>query len=145
MQHQFEESRAWRLPGFIVLVLEIVLVVWLVRRPAVPGPVLTLSVLVAILVGAGFFVVQPNEARAVVFFGRYAGSVRQSGFHWTLPLTSRRRVSLRVRNFSSEKLKVNDASGNPVEIAAVIVWQVIDSAKALFDVEDYAAFVALQS
>jgi len=80
-----------------------------------------------------------------VFFGRYAGSVRESGFHWTNPLGVRRRVSLRVRNFSSDRLKVNDAAGNPVEIAAVIVWRVVDSARALFDVEDYAGFVALQS
>ena len=142
---QFREGNAWRLPGFLMLVLEIVLVVWLVRRPPTSGLLLTVAVVVAALVAFGFFIVQPNEARAVVFFGRYAGSVRQSVFHWTNPLTVRRRVSLRVRNFSSDKLKVNDAAGNPVEIAAVIVWRVVDSAQALFDVEDYAGFVALQS
>ncbi len=140
-----QEGKAWRLPGFLVLVVEIVLVLWLVRRPPHSGLLLPIASLVAVLLALGFFIVQPNEARAVVFFGRYSGSVRQSGFHWTNPLSVRRRVSLRVRNFSSYKVKVNDASGNPVEIAAVIVWRVVDSAKALFDVEDYAAFVALQS
>ena len=144
MQKQLQEARAWRIPGFVVLILELALVVWLVRRPPVPGLVAAALIIVVLLAG-GFFIVQPNEARAVVFLGRYAGSVRQSGFHWTYPRTVRRRISLRVRNFGSDKLKVNEASGNPVEIAAVIVWRVIDSAKALFDVEDYAAFVALQA
>jgi regulator of protease activity HflC (stomatin/prohibitin superfamily) len=143
---QFREGTAWRLPGFPVLVIEIALVVWLVLgEHSVSGLVLALGSIAAILLAAGFFVVQPNEARVVIFFGRYAGSMRRAGFHWTNPLTVRRRVSLRVRNFSSDKLKVNDAAGNPVEIAAVIVWRVVDSAKALFDVEEYAAFVAVQS
>ncbi len=143
---QFRESKAWRLPGFPMLVIEIALVVWLfAQRQSVSHIAMAVGVIVAALLAAGFFIVQPNEARAVVFFGRYAGSARQNGFHWTNPLTVRRRVSLRVRNFSSDKLKVNDAAGNPVEIAAVIVWRVTDSAKALFDVEDYAAFVAVQS
>lgn len=143
--HQFPERKAWRLPGFLVLVLELVLVVWLIRRPPASHLVLAIAVIVAVLLALGFFAVQPNEATAVVFFGRYAGSVRDSGFHWTYPLTLRKRISLRVRNFSSERLKVNDAVGNPVELAAVIVWRVIDTAKALFDVEDYTAFVALQA
>ena len=141
----FEEGRAWRLPGFPVLVLEIAYIVLLVVRPPVSGLVWTIAIIGLILLSLGFFAVQPNEARAVVLAGRYAGTVRQSGFHWTNPFTVRRRVSLRVRNFSSDKLKVNDAAGNPVEIAAVIVWRVTDSAKALFDVDDYAAFVALQA
>ena len=143
---QFHEAKAWRLPGFLMLVIEIALVVSLIlQRQAASHLVMAVGVIVAILLAAGFFIVQPNEARAVVFFGRYAGSERRSGFHWTNPLTVRRRVSLRVRNFSSDKLKVNDAAGNPVEIAAVIVWRVVETAKALFDVEDYAAFVAVQS
>ncbi len=143
---QLREKNAWRLPGFPVLVIEIVLVIWLIlQRHMVPGRLLAVAIIAAILLAVGFFVVQPNEARAVIFFGRYVGSVRQAGFHWTNPLTLRRRVSLRVRNFSSDKLKVNDATGNPVEIAAVIVWRVVDTAKALFDVEDYASFVGVQS
>jgi len=93
----------------------------------------------------GFFVVQPNEARVLVFFGKYAGSVRESGFWFTNPFTTKRHVSLRIRNFNSERLKVNDLQGNPIEIAAVIVWRVVDTAKALFDVDHYEGFVAIQS
>ncbi|MFN3412901.1 MAG: SPFH domain-containing protein [Thermoanaerobaculum sp.] len=100
---------------------------------------------VFVLLVPGLFVVKPNEARVLVFFGRYIGSVREAGFHWTNPFTVRPHVSLKVRNFNSEKLKVNDAHGNPIEIAAVVVWKVVDSAKALFDVDNYEAFVAIQS
>jgi len=105
---------------------------------------LALWVLAALL-APGFFAVQPNEARVLVFFGSYVGSVRLPGFWWTNPLTSKRRVSLRVRNFNSDKLKVNDADGNPVEIAAVVVWRVVESAKAVFDVDDYEEFVDIQA
>lgn len=93
----------------------------------------------------GFFVVQPNEARVLVFFGRYAGSVADAGFFFANPLAGRHSVSLRVHNFNSEKLKVNDARGNPIEIAAVIVWRVRDTARAKFDVEKYEEFIAVQS
>lgn len=80
-----------------------------------------------------------------VLFGRYIGSIRDSGFWWTNPFTVKRHVSLRIRNFNSQTLKVNDLNGNPIEIAAVIVWRVVDSARALFDVENYEGFVAIQS
>ena len=94
---------------------------------------------------AGLFVVQPNEARVLVLFGKYIGSVRDSGFWYANPFAVKRHVSLRIRNFNSEKIKVNDLQGNPVEIAAVVVWQVVDSARALFDVDHYENFVAIQS
>src|SRR5687768_4093356 len=80
------------------------------------------------LVASGLVVVNPNDAQVVQFAGRYIGSIRDAGFHWTWPLTTRRRVTLRVRNFETERLKVSDADGNPVEIAAVVVWRVVDSA-----------------
>src|SRR5690348_16677283 len=83
----------------------------------------------------GFFQVAPNEAQAMQLFGRYAGSVREEGLRWTNPFYSKRPVSLRVRNFESSKLKVNDSDGNPIEIAAVIVWQVVDTAEAVFQVD----------
>jgi regulator of protease activity HflC (stomatin/prohibitin superfamily) len=102
-----------------------------------------LLVLAAPLTG-GFFIVQPNEARVLILFGRYVGTVSTSGWWW-FPLTRRRWVSLRVRNFQSERIKVNDLSGNPIEIAAVAVWRVVDTAKAVFDVEDFEQFVAVQS
>lgn len=102
--------------------------------------------LLAGLVSLGFFVVQPNQAAVLVLVGKYIGSVREAGLYWTIPiLVERRNISLRVRNFNSERLKVNDAQGSPIEIAAVVVWRVVDSAKAIFDVETFGDFVAIQS
>ena len=102
-------------------------------------------ILIIILVLSGFIVVQPNESRVLIFFGKYIGTVRNSGFWWVNPFTLKRKVSLRIRNFNSEKIKVNDLHGNPIEIGAVVVWKVIDSAKAVFDVENYEEFVDIQS
>lgn len=93
----------------------------------------------------GFFIVQPNESKVMVLFGNYAGTVRTSGFFWANPFYIRRPVSLRIRNQDSDVLKVNDAAGNPVEIAAVIIWQVVDTAKAVFDVESFETFVSIQN
>ncbi|MBE1161683.1 SPFH domain-containing protein [Dyella acidiphila] len=93
----------------------------------------------------GFFQVAPNEAQVQQLFGKYAGTVRQEGLRWTNPFYSRRPVSLRVRNFESGKLKVNDSDGNPIEIAAVVVWQVMDTAEAVFCVDNYENFVHIQS
>jgi regulator of protease activity HflC (stomatin/prohibitin superfamily) len=93
----------------------------------------------------GLFVVNPNETRVITLFGNYTGSVRDTGLWWVNPFTVRRRVSLRVRNFESGKLKVNDNDGNPIEIAAVVVWKVVDSAEAMFMVDNYEDFVKVQS
>ncbi|MDE1962712.1 MAG: SPFH domain-containing protein [Xanthomonadaceae bacterium] len=93
----------------------------------------------------GFFQVAPNEGQVLQLFGKYAGTVRDEGLRWTNPFCSRRRVSLRARNFESGKLKVNDNDGNPIEIAAVVVWQVLDTAEAVFCVDDYENFVHIQS
>jgi regulator of protease activity HflC (stomatin/prohibitin superfamily) len=101
--------------------------------------------LLFVLFASGLTVLSPNEARVIQFFGRYVGTVRQQGLHWTVPLTTKRRVSLRVRNFESARLKVSDADGNPVEIAAVVVWRVVDSAKAVFAVDDHVNYVAIQA
>lgn len=108
----------------------------------VPGVVLLLAAVAAF---RGFVVVQPNQSMVVTFFGAYAGTLRQAGLSWINPLTVRRSVSLRVRNFESDVVKVNDANGNPVEIAAVINWQVTDTARAVFDVDDYEEFVRIQT
>ncbi|AFY35432.1 SPFH domain-containing protein [Calothrix sp. PCC 7507] len=94
---------------------------------------------------SGFFTLEPNQAVVLVFFGRYVGSVREAGFWWTNPLTIKRRVSLKVRNFNTKQLKVNDAQGSPIEIGAVVVWQVVDSAKSQFAVNNYEEFIAIQS
>ena len=100
-----------------------------------------------VLVAPGFVVVQPNESRVLILFGRYVGTVTEARMWWVNPFTVfwRKRLSLRVRNFQSERIKVNDASGNPIEIASVVVWRVIDTAKAVFDVENFEQFVTVQS
>ncbi len=100
--------------------------------------------LVAVIV-TGFTVIQPNQSKAFTLFGNYLGVVKESGFWWTVPFTTKRSVSLRVLNFNSDKLKVNDLEGNPIEIAAVVVYRVVNTAKACFDVEDYKEFVHIQS
>ena len=94
---------------------------------------------------AGVFVVNPNEGRVLQFFGRYVGTVRGQGLRWANPLYTKRRISLRVRNFETERSKVNDTDGNPVEIAAVVVWRVVDTAEATFEVDDYVNYVHVQS
>lgn len=98
----------------------------------------------AVLVSCGFYSLQPNEAYAITLFGSYVGTDRKTGLRWILPWYGRKKISLRVRNVTSETLKVNDKRGNPIEIAANIVWRVRDSAQALFDVDDYIAFVNIQ-
>jgi regulator of protease activity HflC (stomatin/prohibitin superfamily) len=93
----------------------------------------------------GFTIVQPNESKVVTFLGRYLGTIKRNGWGWTWPLTNRETISLRIRNFDSDVLKVNDAVGNPIEVAAVVVWQVVDTARASFDVEDFEDFVRIQT
>jgi regulator of protease activity HflC (stomatin/prohibitin superfamily) len=97
------------------------------------------------LLCVGFFVVQPNQAAVLTFFGRYTGSVKDNGFWWVNPFTIKKKISLRARNLNGEKLKVNDKAGNPIEIAAVVVWEVDNTAEALFDVDDYEGYVETQS
>jgi regulator of protease activity HflC (stomatin/prohibitin superfamily) len=105
---------------------------------------IVLIIIFGVLLG-GVFTVQPNESRVLTLFGRYDGSVTDPGMWWCNPFAKRKKVSLRVRNFQSERVKVNDASGNPIELAAVVVWRIADTAKAMFDVADYEQFVTVQS
>jgi hypothetical protein len=114
------------------------------RSPFVPIGVGIVLVVVFILL-FGFFAVNPNEGKVVQLFGSYRGTVRKAGLGWTNPFYSKVKISLRTRNFESSKLKVNDYQGNPIEIAAVVVWRVVDTAEALFQVEDYSDFVHVQS
>jgi regulator of protease activity HflC (stomatin/prohibitin superfamily) len=104
-----------------------------------------LLALAIVLGSAGLTVVNPNEARVLVLLGRYAGSLKGQGLWWVNPLTRRPRISLKVRNFESQRLKVNDHDGNPIEIAAVVVWRVVDTAEALFEVDDYEQFLRIQA
>lgn len=158
-----QEKSAAKLPGIIMLIAVIALALaagyglysfileasradGTGRQPSFTGLIAFLLLVfpLSALMG-GFMVVQPNQARVLVFLGKYIGSVREDGWYWVNPFTSKKRISLKAHNFNSERLKVNDALGNPIEIAAVIVWRVIDSAKATFDVENYEQFVAIQS
>jgi hypothetical protein len=126
----------------------------LVLAACVAGMVLTaqhdkgllwLPLVVLVLVVISLVIVPPGQTSVLQFFGRYVGTVTQPGFWWVLPLTIRRRISIRVRNFETNHLKVNDADGNPVEIAAIVVWQVADTAKSTYGVENYADFVSVQA
>lgn len=103
------------------------------------------SILLAAILTSGIGMVQPNQAKVITFFGNYLGTIRENGLFLTVPFAFRQTVSLRVENFNSKKLKVNDVEGNPIEIAAVVVYKVVDSAKAIFGVEHYDAFVEIQS
>lgn len=147
------EVPAWRMSGFaalpLVLGLAVVGVVGvqqgveMVRPASIAGGVVALVLLVVGI--RGFFTLDPNKASVLVFFGRYVGTVTRQGFHWANPLARRVTTSLRVRNFNIDKIKVNDAMGNPIQIGAVIVWRIVDTAKAQFDVQSVREFVALQS
>jgi regulator of protease activity HflC (stomatin/prohibitin superfamily) len=140
------EKAAWRLNGFVailVFLLALAGVILLVFQLRIVAAAIIL-VLVGVLF-TGLTIVQPNEARVITFFGRYLGTIRENGLWLTVPLTIHKKISLRVRNFNSKTLKVNDVDGNPIEIAAVVVFRVVDAAKAAFDVDDYETFVEIQS
>jgi regulator of protease activity HflC (stomatin/prohibitin superfamily) len=141
------------LPGWVMLpvlmvlsILSIVVLITMARGDWSPAGWGVLALLIVSSISmCGLFVVYPNDAKVVLLFGDYIGSVRKPGFHWVNPLTLRRRVSLKIRNFESAKLKVNDLDGNPIEIAAVVVWRVVETAEAMFEVDDYQHFVHVQS
>ena len=146
------ERAAFALPGIVGLL--IVVLLFGGALGCVAGGVAGVPALVAVgvLLGiagflclGGLFVIQPNQAEVLVFLGRYRGTVRKDGWYWTNPFTSKRKLSLRVQNFNSPTLKVNDADGNPIEIAAVVVWRVFDTARASFDVEHYPQFIEVQA
>ena len=147
------ERNARKMNGFIMLFLAFVilaadifmLVTQIKEEDASVLWIFIPLILVVILILAGLSVVQPNDSRVLILFGKYNGTIKESGFWWVNPFTDKRKVSLRINNFNSEKIKVNDMHGNPIEIAAVIVWRVVDSARALFDVQNYSGFVAIQS
>jgi regulator of protease activity HflC (stomatin/prohibitin superfamily) len=135
---------------FLLVALVILSIVMLGRSVRADEEGLIAVILVVVLVVAavcvfGLTVINPNQAKVVQLFGMYQGSLKQQGLRWVNPLTTRRRVSLRIRNFESSRLKVNDQDGNPIEIAAVVVWRVVDTAEAIFMVDDYENFVHVQS
>ena len=105
----------------------------------------SIALVLALFLLGGLFMVNPNEGRVLQLFGDYAGTARTAGLRWANPFYTKKRVSLRVRNFESSRLKVNDTDGNPIEIAAVVVWQVVDTAEAIFEVDDYNNYVKVQT
>ena len=143
-----KEIGAWKMNGFLAVLLAVVLLAAGAYAmtlssfvPVVGGALLV----VAFLILSSITVVQPNQATVLTFFGEYKGTVREDGFWMVLPFAVRQKMSLRVRNFNSAKLKVNDIEGNPIEIAAVIVFKVVETAKASFEVDKYEQFVEIQS
>ncbi|WP_037498438.1 SPFH domain-containing protein [Sphingomonas jaspsi] len=134
----------------LVLVLTIAAVVYGVlmlaadASPAIPLLLVIAGALGFVLISSGFYMLQPNQAASITLFGDYAGTDRSTGLRWVLPWLIRKKVSVRANNFISDKIKVNDLRGNPIEMAAQIVWRVVDTAQALFDVDDYKEFVRVQ-
>jgi hypothetical protein len=140
--------------GWLMLLVQIVVLavsifgfVTAVRPPADPWMVVFWALVWAVnfFTWAGFFIVNPNEAKVLQIFGKYVGTVKTPGLRWANPFYSKRRISQRIRNFETTRLKVNDSEGNPIEIAAVVVWKVVETAEACFEVDDYNNYVHVQS
>ncbi|GAA1623100.1 SPFH domain-containing protein [Catellatospora bangladeshensis] len=149
------QKRAFRISGFIMVLVSLLVLAATIaviavshdapNNDAVLGIAVAVGTLLLVLIATGFIVISPNDARVIQFFGKYVGSIGEPGFHWTWPLTEKSKISKRVRNFESNRLKVSDADGNPVEIAAVVVWRVVDTYAAKFAVDDFAHFVEVQA
>jgi regulator of protease activity HflC (stomatin/prohibitin superfamily) len=138
------------LPVLLILILIALGSVWMlvmnIRNESVPEIVLSaLVIALATFLTAGLFMVNPNEGKVLQLFGEYKGTAKQEGLRWANPFLTKKKVSLRVRNFESSRLKVNDIDGNPIEIAAVVVWKVVETAEAIFEVDDYEHYVKVQS
>ena len=143
---EIRERQAWAISGwFGILVVAACIVAAVLIAHSSSKAVIIAPIVVAVVILASLVIVQPGQTRVVRFFGSYVGTVRRTGLSWILPLTDRRNVSIRVRNFETGHLKVNDADGNPVEIAAIVVWQVADTSRALYAVDDYLNFVQVQA
>lgn len=153
---EITEIRAWQVSGFLALIVSLALFAlggWQIVQltnavageGAVSGVVGVVCLVSGVLIAWSLSIIAPGETRVVQFFGRYIGTARRSGLTWMVPLSTRKRLSIRVNNFETNALKVNDADGNPVEIAAIIVWQVADTARATFAVENYRNFVEMQA
>jgi SPFH domain / Band 7 family len=143
---EIKERQAWAINGWLGVLTVAGCAAAAVFIAQSSAKVITIvPIVVAVVILASLVIVQPGQTRVVRFFGSYVGTVRRTGLSWIVPLTDRRNVSIRVRNFETNHLKVNDADGNPVEIAAIVVWQVADTSRALYAVEDYLNFVRVQA
>jgi len=143
---EIHERQAWAINGWLgVLVIAGCIVATVLVAHTSAKAAVTAPIVVGFVILTSLVIVQPGQTRVVRFFGSYVGTVRRTGLSWILPLADRRNVSIRVRNFETNHLKVNDADGNPVEIAAIVVWQVADTSRALYAVDDYLNFVRVQA
>ncbi len=148
-----QERTRSAISGYLMLVMgivfELLAVYFLVRTIRAEDPWLLIGFFTALVVGllfvTGLFIVNPNDSRVLVLFGVYKGTVKDNGFFWANPFYSKRKITLRARNLNGQKLKVNDQAGNPIEIAAVVVWQVEDTYRACFEVDHYDEYVVVQS
>jgi SPFH domain / Band 7 family len=151
------ERRAWSTSGYLIFVAFIallVLTVWRIVAFAGSNPAdsevfgllvsTALSLVALLILASGFYMIQPNQAAAITLFGSYRGTDRNTGLRWVWPWMGKTKVSVRANNLVSEKIKVNDLRGNPIEMAAQVVWRVVDTAQALYDVDDYRSFVFVQ-
>jgi regulator of protease activity HflC (stomatin/prohibitin superfamily) len=127
---------------FVFLILLIGSIYMLIAQE---NPWFAIGILAAILIAVGFVMVQPNNSRVLLLFGKYVGTIKQNGFYWVNPFYSKKKISLRASNFDSERLKVNDKLGNPIMISTILVWRVYDTYKAAFDVDNYENFVRVQT
>ncbi len=147
------ETAASSLPGLLMLPLFLVLAAVFLRlgilalqaQTPVSGVLYLLAGFISLFCLGGLFIVNPNEARVLQLFGDYVGTARQDGLRWANPFYTKRSIMLRIRNFESAKIKVNDHDGNPIEIGAVVVWKVVDTAEACFEVDDYEHYVTVQT
>jgi regulator of protease activity HflC (stomatin/prohibitin superfamily) len=143
---EIQERPAWAISGWAGVVVVLVCVAASILLAESSAALLAIvPVLATVVVLTSLVVVQPGQTKVVRFFGSYVGTVRHSGLWWILPLADRRNLSIRVRNFETNHLKVNDADGNPVEIASIVVWQVADTSRAVYAVDDYVNFVQIQA
>ncbi len=136
------------IPVLLVLILVVAGAAWMIPAGNLGGPDLLVPILIMVIASLcllGLYMVEPNQSAVLSLFGKYVGTVKDNGLRWNNPFYSKKKVSQRVRNFESGKLKVNELDGSPIEIAAVIVWQVVDSAEAVYNVDDYESFVHIQA
>jgi regulator of protease activity HflC (stomatin/prohibitin superfamily) len=143
---EIHEREAWAINGWLGVLLVVIAIAGcvLLAHSSIKA-LITVPILVAVVVLGSLVIVQPGHTKVVRFFGSYVGTLRRTGLWWILPLSDRKSVSIRVRNFETSHLKVNDADGNPVEIASIVVWQVADTSRALYAVDDYLNFVRVQA
>lgn len=141
-----KETKIKAANGYVMLMVLLVFIVGtIVGLVTMDNPLFLILILPVILIAKGFFIVNPNSSKVLVLFGAYKGTVRDNGFFWANPFFSRQKISLRARNFDSERVKVNDKIGNPIMINVILVWQVADTYKSAFDVDNYEEFVKVQT